>query len=168
MKKRFLVGLLITSIFLTQCYTTNQYLTKDYKFSKEDDLKKIVLADSTVREFGQNGYSYKVESDSVLITSIPRAEKYGEHTRIITEKDTVRHELIHSVFVSEHSQGKTLVWGGVIGGGIGGLIALAFTENPLFGDPIQGFDKLGPVSIGVGVGAFTGLMLFGIVASIAE
>lgn len=107
MKKIFLVGLLITSILLTQCYTQNEYLTKEYTFNEGDDLEKIVLTDSTVREFGRNEYSYKIEPDSLLITSIMKGEKHGDYTRIYSVADTLTLSEIQSVFVSEYDGKKT-------------------------------------------------------------
>ena len=108
MKKIYLVLLLITSLLLTQCYTQYEYLTKDYSFNTEDDLKKVVLNDGTVKEFAENQYSYKIKSDSLILMLRAGEEKWGEHTRIRIISETLKADDIHSIFVSELNIGPTV------------------------------------------------------------
>ena len=129
--KKILATVLISSLLLTQCYTQNQYLTKEYTFNEEDDLEKIVLTDSTVREFGRNEYSYKIESDSLLITSIKKGEKHGDHTRMYSLVDTLTLSEIQSVFVSEYDCKKTFNTCLMIGGAIGIIyLVVLILEGP--------------------------------------
>ena len=105
--RKLLVIMLVSSIILTQCYTQNQYLTKDYKFSEEDDLKKIVLADSTERELSRLDYKYQIESDCIIISPRIKGEKIGEHIRLRTISDTLSLKDIHSVYLEEFDIGHT-------------------------------------------------------------
>ena len=107
MKSKILIILLITSILLTQCYTQNEYLTNDYLFNSEDDLKKVVLTDGTEREFSLNELGYKIESDSLLIINGSIREPYGNHFKIVTVRDTLSIKEIHSIVVSEFESGLT-------------------------------------------------------------
>jgi hypothetical protein len=92
---------------LTQCYTQNEYLTKDYAFNSKDDLKKVILNDSTKKEFSFNECRYKVESDSLLITYTTKKEAYGKHFKFVTIIDTLKLKEIRSLVVSEFDSGLT-------------------------------------------------------------
>ena len=105
--KKLLVILLVSSILLTQCYTQNEYLTKDYSFNTEDNLKKVVLNDSTEKVFSFNECRYKVESDSLLITYSTAKESYGDYFRFVTITDTLKLKEIQSLVVSEFNSGLT-------------------------------------------------------------
>ena len=107
MKKLFVV-LLISSVLLTQCYTQNEYLIKDYQFNDEDELAKVVLLDGTVKEFAKNQYSYKIKSDSLILMYRAGEEKWGKHTRIRIISETLKADDIHSIFVSELNIGQTV------------------------------------------------------------
>ena len=122
--RKLLVIMLVSSLILTQCYTTNQYLTKDYKFSEEDDLKKIVLADSTVRELPRPYYNYQIESDCIIISHRIKGEKIGEHRRWLTISDTLSFKDIHSVYLSEFDSGSTYLLTFL---GVGLVIAFKYT-----------------------------------------
>jgi hypothetical protein len=130
--KKLLVILLISSILLTQCYTQKEYLTKDYVFNSEDDLKKVVLTDGTEREFSFNQFNYKIESDSLAITYNSIAEKFGDHTRFHSFTDSLTLAEIHSIFISEYD-GKLTTISIIIGGLV--VLGIAFWANGgLFGD----------------------------------
>lgn len=139
--KRLLVILLISSILLSQCYTQKEYLTRDYKFNQEDDLKSIVLTDSTVREFGRNEYSYEIESDDKLITTISKREKFGDFTRTYSVTDTLTLSEVHSIFISEYDGSKTtylIVLGGLV------LIGVLFwASGGIWGDDKKIFSGMG-------------------------
>ena len=165
MKKTFLIGLLNTSILMTQCYTLNEYSFKDYNLKNTDELVKVVLTDSTEIELIDNQISHEIRSDKLLIKR-QIGEKFGDHTRILTITDTLKSKDIHSIFVSESSQGRAALWGGIIGGVIGGLVTNAMSQKSILGNPIPWSRRQSTVYLGVGLGVLTGATIFALVITI--
>ena len=133
MKSKVLVVLLITSILLTQCYTQNEYLTKDYIFNTDDDLKKVVLNDGTEREFSFNEYLYKVESDSQLITYSSSKEMIDNQIQFVSVTDTLNREEIQSLVLSELSVGNTVLLLSTVGAILALSIAVGISGGPRTG-----------------------------------
>ena len=105
--KKLLVILLISSILLTQCYTQNDYLTKDYSYDENDKLIKVIIADNTEKSYESSQYRYKIESDSLLIVyEIKTTIQNGEQVSYAVP-DTLLIENIHSQTLSEYDAGST-------------------------------------------------------------
>ena len=136
MKSKVLVVLLITSILLTQCYTQNEYLIKDYVFNTEDDLKKVVLTDGSEREFSFNEFQYIFESDSQLITYSSSKEMIDNQIQFISVTDTLNREEIRSLVLSDLSVGNTVLLLSIVGAILALSIAVGISGGPRTGGNI--------------------------------
>ena len=119
--KRLLVLVLISSLFLTQCYTQNEYLTRDYEYSEGESITKIILDDSTVIDISEEQYRLEIISDTLILRHRKKGEQIGNETRYYSISDSIALQDIHSVVTSEYDSAKSFIT--IVGIGVAILLA---------------------------------------------
>ena len=67
MSKKVLTFIVILTLLFVQCFSQNEYMTKEYSFSSEDELVSITFTDSTKQYYNDAKYLVAVREDSLLL-----------------------------------------------------------------------------------------------------
>ncbi len=107
MEKSF-TCILILSFFLVQCYSQYQYIPKDYKYDKDDELLSITFSDSSKSVFPKNTRKFEIKSDSLLIVYKLLASEYN-YDIDFSSADTLNLNKISYFDVLQYDSGKTVL-----------------------------------------------------------
>jgi hypothetical protein len=103
--KKSIISILISSIFLVQCYAQYQYLPNEYKYNEYDRLVSITLSDSSEQIYKENNYQFLIESDSLLI--IYKVSPLNKYNIVYSKPDTLSLNNITSLNILEYEAGQT-------------------------------------------------------------